>query len=122
MWNSETVNSTLQPKTEWSCRESKPDFARWCQILVALCSTSRKFWAEAVFNATCIKNRVPTKAFEKKVPYEAFWGRKPPAGYLRIFGCDAYALIPQVNRKKLDSRRKKVTFLGYDLRSKAYRL
>ena len=76
---------------------------------------TEKFWAEAVFSATYVKNRVPTKAVEKKVPYEAFWGRKPSAGYLRIFGCDAYAFVPKVNRKKLDSRSKKVTFLGYDL-------
>ena len=81
-----------------------------------------KFWAEAVLNATYVKNRVSTKAVNEKVPYEAFWDRKPSVGYLRIFGCDAYAHVPKVNRKKLDSRSKKVTFLGYDLRSKAYRL
>ena len=69
-----------------------------------------------------VKNRVPIKAVEKKVPYETPGGRKPPAGYLRIFGCDAYAFVPKVNRKKLDSRSKKVTFVGYDLRSKSYRL
>jgi len=81
-----------------------------------------KFWAEAVLNATYVKNRVPTKAVDNKVPYEAFWERKPSVGYLRIFGCDVYAHVPKVNRKKLDSRSKKVTFLGYDLCSKAYRL
>jgi len=31
-----------------------------------------KFWAEAVFDAIYVKNRVTTKAVEKKVPYEAF--------------------------------------------------
>ena len=81
-----------------------------------------KFWTEAVFNATHVKNRVPTKAVQGKVPYEAFWGRKPSVGYLRTFGCDAYAHVPQANRRNLDSRSKKVIFLGYDLRSKAYRL
>ena len=81
-----------------------------------------KFWAEAVFNATHVKNQVPTKAVRGQVPYEAFCGKKPSFGYLRTFGCDAYAHVPKANRKKFDSRSKKVIFLGYDLRSKAYRL
>ena len=55
------------------------------------------------------------------VPYEAFWQRKPSVSRLKILGCDAYAQIPRVTRKKFDACSKKVTFLGYDLRSKAYR-
>jgi len=81
-----------------------------------------KFWAEAIFNATYVKNRVPTKTLKETVPYEAFWNRKPSVHYFRTFGCDAYVYVPKENRKKLDFRSKKAIFLGYDLRSKAYRL
>ena len=82
----------------------------------------KKFWGEAVLNATYVKNRVTTKAVESKVPYEAFWKRKPSVDYMRTFGCDAYGQVPSAIRKKLDPKSRKVTFLGYDLRSKAYRL
>ena len=46
-------------------------------------------------------------------PFEAFTGKKPNVENLRIFGCDAYAHTPKDERKKLDSKTKKSTFLGY---------
>ncbi|GMJ06888.1 hypothetical protein HRI_004358000 [Hibiscus trionum] len=53
---------------------------------------------------------------------EAWSGKKPGIGHLKIFGCIAYAHIPEQIRKKLDDRGEKCIFIGYDERSKAYRL
>jgi hypothetical protein len=36
---------------------------------------------EAVMTAIHILNRLPTKALDGKTPYEAWYGRKPAAGY-----------------------------------------
>ncbi|GMJ04996.1 hypothetical protein HRI_004168800 [Hibiscus trionum] len=55
-------------------------------------------------------------------PNEAWSGKKPGIGHLKIFGCIAYAHIPEQIRKKLDDRGEKCIFIGYDERSKAYRL
>ena len=44
-------------------------------------------------------------------PFKAFTGKKPNVENLRIFGCDAYAYTPKDERKKLDSKTKKSTFL-----------
>ena len=41
---------------------------------------------------------------------------------MRVFGCVAYAHIPDQLRKKLDSKGEKCTFLGYCEDSKGYRL
>lgn len=40
---------------------------------------------------------------------------------MRIFGCVAYAHVPDEFRKKLDSKGKKCTFVGYGDESKAYK-
>ncbi|GMI83498.1 hypothetical protein HRI_002019000 [Hibiscus trionum] len=55
-------------------------------------------------------------------PNEAWNGKKPGIGHLKIFECIAYAHIPEQIRKKLDDRGEKCIFIGYDERSKAYRL
>ena len=78
------------------------------------------YWAEAVSTAAYLKNRTVTMAFEKvATPYERWYGRKPNISNLRVFGCVAYAHIPDSQRTKLD---KKMRFVGYSIQSKGYRL
>ena len=43
------------------------------------------FWLEAVMCAT----------LQSVTPYESWHGRKPSVAHLRVFGCLAYALVPQ---------------------------
>ncbi|KAL0360219.1 UNVERIFIED_CONTAM: Retrovirus-related Pol polyprotein from transposon TNT 1-94 [Sesamum radiatum] len=45
-------------------------------------------------------------------PEEAWNGRKPVVNYFKIFGCIAYAHIPDEKRKKLDEKAEKCVFLG----------
>jgi hypothetical protein len=73
-----------------------------------------EFWAEAVSNAVYIRNRCPTSAVHGKTPQEARCGR--------VFGCIAYAKIPDASRTKLEAKSVKCLFLGYCEGSKAYRL
>jgi len=63
-----------------------------------------EFWAEATATTIYLKNRSPTKAVEGMTPYEAWFGKKPILGHLKIFGCIAYAHIPKQKRKKLYRR------------------
>jgi len=80
------------------------------------------FWAEAVNTVVYLKNRSPTKSLEYKTPFEALFGFKPTVSYLRVFGCKAFAHVPKENRKKLDSKAIKCTFIGYYSEYKAYKL
>ena len=58
------------------------------------------YWGEAVATAAYIRNRVPTSAFKERVsPYEKWYQRKPDLSHLRVFGCVAYAHIPDCQRK-----------------------
>ena len=80
------------------------------------------FWLEAVMCATYVLNRCPTKALQVVTPYEAWHGRKPSIGHLRVFGCLAYALVPVQHRRKLDDKAVKCIFVGYSAESKGYHL
>ena len=55
-------------------------------------------------------------------PEEAWSGRRPVVDYFRIFGCIAYAHVPDEERKKLDDKAEKCFFLSVTEASKAYKL
>jgi hypothetical protein len=81
-----------------------------------------EFWAEAVNTAVYIKNRCPIKALDSKTPQEAWIGVKPDVSHLRVFGCKAFAHIPDEKRNKLEPKSIPCVFLGYCEGTKAYRL
>ncbi|CAL8997273.1 unnamed protein product [Prunus brigantina] len=81
-----------------------------------------EFWAEAVNIAVYVLNRSPTKALDKKTPFEAYSGRKPGLKHLRVFGSLCYAHVPNLQRQKLDLASKRCVFLGYGSCEKGYRL
>jgi hypothetical protein len=81
-----------------------------------------EFWAEAVNIAVYIKNRCPTTALESKTPQEAWTGRKPDVSHLRVFGCKAFAHIPDEKKSKLESKSMPCVFLGYCEGTKTYHL
>ena len=82
---------------------------------------SKAFWAEAVCNAAYVRNRVITTA-TAVTPYERWYGKKPDVSNLRVFGCTAYAHVPDASRQKLDQKAVKMRFVGYSLTQKGYRL
>lgn len=82
-----------------------------------------QFWAEAVATAVCIKNRCPHKAVDgNKTPEEAYSNNKPDLSHLRVFGCDAYALLQDGHRHKMDPKSRRCVFIGYTAVPGTYRL
>ncbi|TYK18672.1 Retrovirus-related Pol polyprotein from transposon TNT 1-94 [Cucumis melo var. makuwa] len=82
----------------------------------------KEFWAQAVECTVYLSNRSPTRSLWNKTPQQAWTGRKPSIGHLRVFGCMAYAHIPDQKRSKLDDKSEKYVFVGYDASSKGYKL
>lgn len=80
------------------------------------------YWAEAVMTAVYLRNRSPSSALKNITPFQAWTGEKPSVAHLRVFGCKAYAHVPDERRTKLESKALKCIFVGYSLQSKAYRL
>ena len=77
------------------------------------------FWLEAIMCATHVLSRCPTKALQSVTPYEAWHGRKPSIAHLRVFGCLAYALVPQQHQTKLDDKAVNASLLGIAMKVRA---
>ena len=83
---------------------------------------NKNLWAEAVVTAVYTRNRCPTSALLGKTPEEAWSGKRPTITHMRVFGCIAYAKVPDEKRTKLDAEGTMCMFLGYCVGTKAYRL
>ncbi|CAL2225182.1 unnamed protein product [Prunus armeniaca] len=81
-----------------------------------------ELWAEAVNTDVYVQNRCPTKALDKKTPFEAYSGRRPGVKHLRVFGSLCYAHVPTQQWQKLDLASTRCIFLGYGSCEKGYRL
>lgn len=80
------------------------------------------YWAEAVATAAYVQNRLPTSLLKQQTPYQRWSGKKPNISHMRVFGCVAYAHVPEVERRKLDKKAVKLRFVGYANNAKGYRL
>ncbi|KAF7144421.1 hypothetical protein RHSIM_Rhsim04G0200400 [Rhododendron simsii] len=69
-----------------------------------------------------IKTLCPTKTLKSRTPQEACTTHRPGVGHLRVFGCIAYAKIPEANRTKLEDKGMKCIFVVYGDRTMGYRL
>lgn len=92
------------------------------RAMIANADLGRKYWAEAINTAAYVRNRVPTSSLGNITPYERWYGRKPSVAHLKVFGCIAYAHVPDEQRKKLDGKAVKLRFVGYSGEQKGYRL
>ena len=74
---------------------------------------SNEYWATTVTTVVYIMNRCLTKSVKNKVPQEAWIGMNHGVSHLQVFGCIAYAHIPDELRKKLENKGHKCIFVGY---------
>ncbi|KAH9307124.1 hypothetical protein KI387_043796 [Taxus chinensis] len=81
-----------------------------------------KFWAEAVNCANHIQNRMPHKAVQGVTPEEAWLGDKPDVSKFQVFGCKAWAFVPDDTRTKMEKKINELIFVGHCEHVKAYRL
>lgn len=83
---------------------------------------SATFWGKAVSMVVFILNFSPTKSLEGMTPFEAWHGWKPDVSFLRTFGCVGHVKEMRPGLAKLADRSTPMVFLGYEARSKVYRL
>ena len=84
-------------------------------------NTAHAYWGEVVVAAAFTLNMVIMKK-SSKTPYEKWFGYKPDASILRVWGCMAYAHVHDSTRKNLDAKAEKLRFVGYGKNQKGYRL
>jgi hypothetical protein len=102
----ERLNRTLMKKARAMLLESGLD---------------HRFWGEAVPTANFVRNRTCTTV-HGKTPLEMLTGKKPQVDDLRVFGSTAYVHKPLSKRKKLDAVAENGILLGYEPRTKGYRI
>jgi len=74
----------------------------------------KELWEEVVSTACYLVNISPLVAINCKIPEEVWSCQCCGYLHLRIFGCDAYDLIPKNQCSKLDPKSKCYVFVGYD--------
>lgn len=83
---------------------------------------TKSYWAEAVATAAYIQNRLPTSVLKQVTPYQKWCDKQPNVSHMKVFGCVAYAHVPDIERRKLDKKAVKLRFVGYANNAKGYRL
>ena len=69
------------------------------------------YWVEARAMAAYLRNRATTSVLQsKKKTYEMWCEKKPNIGHLPVFGCVAYAYVPDCERQKLDKKAEEASF------------
>nr|KYP62974.1 Copia protein [Cajanus cajan] len=92
------------------------------RCLIAEKKLPKCFWAEAVYTAVYLLNRLPIRAVQEKTPIEAWNEVKSTAKHLKIFGSICYTHVAAAKRSKLDNKAEMGIFLGYATNSKGYRV
>ncbi|KAL8121683.1 hypothetical protein AgCh_018423 [Apium graveolens] len=81
-----------------------------------------QFWEDCVLVATHITNRLPTPLLKNKTPYELLYKKEPNYGYMRSFGCLAFAHNPGREKDKFKAKGTPCIFIGYSAKQKGYKL
>jgi hypothetical protein len=60
------------------------------RTLLIQASLPERYWAERLYTATYLLNRLPTTAIQAACPHLALFGSAPSYEHLRVFGCTCY--------------------------------
>lgn len=90
-------------------------------ILKSAC-LPQKFWAEAINTAAYIRNRVCHSTINDQIPFTVWSERVSSVRHLKVYGCLAYARLPDQGRRKFDDRAVECILVGYAAQTKGYRL
>jgi len=61
------------------------------------------------------------RSHENKTPYELWFNKKESTRYFKVFGSKCYIKRMKENLSKFDDRADEGIFLGYSIKSKAYK-
>ena len=95
------LTTTYTPQQNVVCERKNHTILNMVRSLLMRSKVQKNFWPEAVNWSVHILNRSPTLAVQNMTPEEVWSGRTPHVGYFKIFGCIAYAHVPDERRKKI---------------------
>lgn len=110
------------PQQNGVCEKKNRTVMEMARCLMFEKNVPKEFWAEAVNTAVYLLNRLPTKALDKKTPFEAWYGVKPDVTHLKVFGSICFTHIPNVKRDKLSQKAEIGILVGYCGNAKGFRV
>jgi transposase InsO family protein len=96
-----TTTAPYQPQSNGIAERVNRTLMGKVRAMLLRCNLGYEFWPYAVLQAAYLHNRTPSSTSGSVTPYERLYGRVPSLGNLRIFGCLAYAKLPDEKRTKL---------------------
>jgi transposase InsO family protein len=96
-----TTTAPYQPQSNGIAEMVNRALMGKVRAMLLRCNLGYEFWPYAVLHAAFLHNRTPPSTSGIVTPYERLHGRVPSLENLRIFGCLAYAKVPDEKRKKL---------------------
>src|SRR5258708_8503001 len=82
----------------------------------------QSWWEFSFETAIHVYNRTPIRRTKWTTPFENLFNKKPDVHYFKALGCLAWVYIPkELPKNKLYPKSEKMTFVGYDIGSKAYK-
>ena len=82
----------------------------------------QSWWEFSFETAVHVYNRTPLRRTNWTTPFQNIYENKPDVQYFKIFGCLAWVYKPkEIRKNKLDNRSEPMTFIGYEIGSKAYK-
>jgi len=85
---------------------------------------SPAFWADAITYSQYVYNRMPNSHTGPSTPYQMLTGSRARWDKIRVFGCDAFMLIPNDALAKVPGvvKGRKVIFVGFSSTCNGYRV
>ncbi|TYK00355.1 copia-type polyprotein [Cucumis melo var. makuwa] len=120
--NSSTYDSFISPQQNGVVERKNRTIFNMARSMLQSKKMPKEFWTQVVECEVYLSNCSPARSLWNKIPQQAWRGRKPSIAHLRVFGCIAYVHIPDKKCSKLDEKSEKHVFVGYNARSKDYKL
>jgi hypothetical protein len=79
-------------------------------------------WGEAFNYATFVYNNSPQPVINGRIPAQVLFGKSTSPNHIKVFGCDAFVLIPESQRGPFQPRYRKGMFVGHDLKQNCDRI
>jgi hypothetical protein len=81
-----------------------------------------QLWEDDVDTSIYLINRGPSRSLDGGIIEEAWTSKKVNYSFFKTFICESFVHIDKENRRKLEAKSKKCTFIGYDVNDFGYLL
>ncbi|GKV19319.1 hypothetical protein SLEP1_g29599 [Rubroshorea leprosula] len=99
-------DAAYTPQQNGVCERRNHTIMNMVRSLMSKSNLPKEFWPKAVNWSVHILHRSPTSPLPNMTPKKAWSGHKPAVNNFRIFGCIAYAHVPNQKRANLKALRK----------------